>query len=95
MNTMNVASVSPSLAPCIVSAKGAKFNLSLGQRPRIREYANASAEGAIHGCQRAQPNESRLQRLCIINRSIPGALPQAVGEMRLWRKQTTYVALRT
>jgi hypothetical protein len=95
MNTMDIASVSRSLGQYIVSAKGAEFNLSLGQRPRIREHANASAEGATHGCRSVQLGESRLQRSCIVERSIPGALPQAGNDMRLWRKQTTHFAFRT
>ena len=78
MNTMDIASVSRSLGQYIVSAKVAEFNLSLGQRPRIRELG-----------------ESRLQRSCIAERSIPGALPQAGNDMRLWRKQTAHFAFRT
>jgi hypothetical protein len=93
MNTMDIASVSRSLGQYIVSAKGAEFNLSLGQRPRIRERANASTEGATQ--RNVQLGESRLQRSCIVERSIPGALPQAGNDMRLWRKQTTHFAFRT
>jgi hypothetical protein len=94
MNTMDVASVSYSLGEYSVSANGAEFKLSLGQSPRIRKHANASAEGATHGWRNVQLGESRLQRSCTVEPSIPGALPQAVNEMRLWRKQITYVALR-
>jgi hypothetical protein len=95
MNTTDVASVSRSFGQYIVNANGAEFNLSLGQGPRIREHASVSAEGATHGCRNVQPGESRLQRSCMVERSIPGALPQAANEMRLWRKQTTHFAFRT
>jgi len=95
MSFCHVASMSRSLSQFIVSAKGAKFNLSLGQRPRIREYTNASAEGATQACRNVQSGESRLQRSCRIKRSIPGASPQAGDEMRLWRKQTRHFAIRT
>ena len=95
MNTIDVALAPRIFGQYIVSAKGAKFNLSLGQRPRIWKHANASAKGASHDGRSVQHGESRLQRLCIIDRSISEALPQAGNEMRPWRKQITYVALTT
>ena len=78
-----------------MSVNGAEFNLSLEQRPRIPEHANASAEGATHRRPNVQPCESRLQRSSTVDPLIPGALPQAMSEMRLWRKQITCVALGT
>jgi len=95
MNTTDVASVSCSLGECAVSAKGAEFKLSLWRRPRIWEHASASAEGAIQNCQEVKRCESRFQRSCMVERYIPGALPQAGTEMHLWRKQIRRFAIRT
>ena len=65
----------------VFSAKGAAFNPSLGQRPRIRETSSVSAEDATHGRRYAHVDESRFQRSCIRGASIPGAVPQAKSEI--------------
>jgi hypothetical protein len=65
----------------VFSARGAAFNPSLGQRPRIRETPSVSAEGATHGRRYARADESRFQRSCIWGTSIPGAVPQAKSEI--------------
>ena len=95
MNTIDIALAPRIFGQYVVSAKGAKFNLNLGQRPKIWKHANASVEGASHDGRSLQHGESRLQRLCIIDRSISGALSQAGNEMGPGRKEITYVALTT
>jgi hypothetical protein len=65
----------------VFSAKGAAFNPSLGQRPRIRETPSVSAECATQARRYAHADESRLQRSCIRGTSLPGALPQAKSEI--------------
>ena len=63
----------------LLSAKGALFISSLGQRPRILEELSISAESAIHSrtnLRGIDPNpcvESRLQRLLTIRRKSWGA----------------------
>jgi hypothetical protein len=64
-----------------ISAKGASFICSLGQRPRdSTKPKTASAEGAIHPsailCNPQTTVESRFQRL-FVKQSNPGAMPQA------------------
>ena len=56
----------------LLSAKGAAFIASLGQRPRIYKAQSASAESATH----FRP-ESRFQRFVNNVIRIPGAVPQA------------------
>jgi len=68
------------LCRCLFSAQGAGFNLSLGQRPRIGESPNASAEDANQHPHRVQICESRFQRSCMAVQSLHGALPQAKRE---------------
>jgi hypothetical protein len=74
-------SVRPAPKARVFSAKGAAFNQSLGQRPRIQEPPSVSAEGATHGRRYGRADESRFQRSCIWGTSIPGAVPQAKSEI--------------
>jgi uncharacterized protein YjlB len=63
------------------SAKGAVFNLSLGQRPRVhRSRKQPSAEGALH-LSRELHRCARLKRAysaCSTTVTFPGAMPQAL-----------------
>jgi hypothetical protein len=91
MRNIDFQSVRPTPKVRVCSAKGAGFNTSppqdgfavanLGQRPRIPEIPSVSAEGAIHRQRYAHADESRFQRSCIRETSIPGAVPQAKSEI--------------
>ena len=64
----------------VLSAKGAVFIASLGQRPRIGEKRNISAEGAIHFPPQQLTTRTDLIRAfsaCPLSIQIPGAMPQA------------------
>ena len=81
MRNIDFQSVRPTPKVRVCTAKGAGFNQSLGQRPRIPEIPSVSAEGAIHRQRYAHADESRFQRSCIRGTSIPGAVPQAKSEI--------------
>jgi len=63
------------LPTSLVSAKGAPFTFSLGQRPRIREIKMASAESAIH----FRSVETRFQRLFTWRFRLLGGLGRQPG----------------
>jgi hypothetical protein len=81
MRNIDFQSVRPAPKARVCSAKGAAFNQSLGQRPRIPEIPSVSAEGATHRQRHAHADESRFQRSRIRGTSIPGAVPQAKSEI--------------
>jgi hypothetical protein len=68
----------------VLSAKGAVFIASLGQRPRIGEKTNISAEGAIHFSPPELRTRAELIRAfsaCLLGIQIPGAMPQADNDI--------------
>ena len=69
---------------CTCLAPKARFHPSLGHRPRILIAWWTSAESAIQRPE-TSPNELRFQRWLSGIVRIPGALPQAVDELRRWR----------
>ena len=67
-----------------LSAKGAVFIASLGQRPRIGEKTTISAEGAIHfplPQLRTRPDLIRAFSAWLLGIPIPGAMPQADNDI--------------
>ena len=68
----------------VFGAKGAAFIASLGQRPRIREKTNISAEGAIHLPPPQMTRHTDLIRAfsaCLLGIQLPGAMPQADNDI--------------
>jgi hypothetical protein len=68
----------------VPSAKGAVFIASLGQRPRVGEKTNISAEGAIHFPPSQLTTRTDLIRTfsaCLLGIQIPRAMPQADNDI--------------
>jgi len=68
----------------VLSAEGAVFIVSLGQRPRIDEKTKISAEGAIHFPPPQLAMHTDLIRAfsaCLLGIRIPGAIPQANNDI--------------
>src|SRR6266446_1752595 len=68
----------------VLSAEGALFIVSLGQRPRIDEKTKISAEGAIHFPPPQLATHTDLIRpfsACLLGIRIPGAMPQANNDI--------------
>ena len=68
----------------VLSAEGALFIVSLGQRPGIDEKTKISAEGAIHFPPQQLAMHTDLIRAfsaCLLGIRIPGAIPQANNDI--------------
>ena len=70
----------------VLSAKGAVFIASLGQRPRVGEKTNISAEGAIHFpppqlTTRTDLIPPKAFGVALLDIQIPGAMPQADNDI--------------
>ena len=70
------------------SAKGAPSLEAWGTAPGMESAAENKALKARFNCLVNPPlidGESRFQRCTYLDDAKPGALPQATGDMRLWR----------